>query len=82
MVPRSASGRGAAAATSGTKAGAGLREALAKGFEDWDAELAQHQESCTPPFDPAAWHPSATLTLCRHSKRDAEGYDVVRRARG
>lgn len=58
-----------------TKAGAGLREALARGFEDWDAELAQHQESCTPPFDPAAWHPiDRSIVFVHPSTKGVAGY--------
>jgi hypothetical protein len=58
-----------------TNAGAGLREALAKGFEDWDAELAQHQESCTPPFDPAAWHPvDRSIVFVHPSTKGVAGY--------
>jgi len=58
-----------------TKAGAGLREALAQGFEDWDAELAQHNESCIPPFDPAAWHPiDRSIVFVHPSTPGVAGY--------
>ncbi|MEI9952252.1 MAG: hypothetical protein WDO74_25505 [Pseudomonadota bacterium] len=40
-----------------TPTGAGLRDALAEAFDDWDAELARHREGCDGPADPAVWHP-------------------------
>jgi len=49
-----------------TPAGASLRVALAEAFDDWDAELARHRDSCTPPNDPAAWHPIDRSVLFVH----------------
>src|SRR6185369_14211608 len=48
---------------------------LAKGFEDWDAELAQQHESCTSPFDPAAWHPiDRSIVFVHPSTPGVAGY--------
>lgn len=58
-----------------TEAGAGLRDALAKAFDDWDTELAVHQESCTAPVDPAAWHPiDRSIVFVHPSTPGVAGY--------
>ncbi|HET7539339.1 MAG TPA: hypothetical protein VFK05_05685 [Polyangiaceae bacterium] len=58
-----------------TKAGAGLRDALAKAFDDWDTEVAIHEESCTPPVDPAVWHPiDRSIVFVHPSTPGVAGY--------
>ena len=58
-----------------TEAAVGLRDALATAFEGLDAVLAVHRASCTPPVDPAAWHPiDRSVVFVHPSTPGALGY--------